>query len=296
MSELQQRLNEAVVNAFDFLGGDPADAIKSANGKSVKQWVMQQQRQVAVTGAVSNLVPFASLPALTADLAILMGKMAYTCWGIGAIRGCKVFGKADFVNIMDLWTGTTLSGLEYVAVTSAFYNHVEQFKADKDLWDGLDPDSFDVYDSLVICNEIYKTVITDQKLYAAFKSLGADKAAWSARDRAKVGANYVVLLKSLSNKVARRVGTKIGGKIVSKLSSRVATRMATKIGTRIATKAATNIVPILGATVGGALNYFFIGDLAKSADIYYSNPIDLGKAPPPVEDDSGPTGDDEQEL
>jgi hypothetical protein len=275
MSGFQDQLNEAIINAFDALGGDPDTAVRNAKGKTFKQWVDAQKGQVAASGAASNLIPGAHVAAMAADMMFLMGKMSYTCWGIGAIKNCKVFGKPDFINIMDIWTGTAPKALEYAAISKAFYEQMEQLTKYDEMWDGFENKNLELEDYLVICNEAYRVIKTDEKIRKEFMALSEDKSDWTVKEKAQSGAKNVVLLKVLSTEITRKVGTKIGAKVMSKLGTRLATRVAGKIGTRLAAKATLGFVPVLGAVVGGGLNYFFIEGIAKSAEEYYSTPLKL---------------------
>jgi hypothetical protein len=111
---------DVVSQAFDLLGGDPEAAVDAARGWSYAGWVTSQAGQAAVAGGLATAVPWAHIPALVADMAFLMHKMAYCSWGIGEISDCVVLGKADFLNILALWSGASrLEELPYRAVSKA---------------------------------------------------------------------------------------------------------------------------------------------------------------------------------
>ena len=81
-----------------------------------------QTGQAATAGVVALTIPGLHIPAVAADLAFLIHKMAYCCWGIGEIRGCKVLGISDFQNILALWSGAaTIETLSHRAISKAAY-------------------------------------------------------------------------------------------------------------------------------------------------------------------------------
>ncbi|HYP40134.1 MAG TPA: hypothetical protein VEX13_07210 [Chloroflexia bacterium] len=115
-------LTESIIDLFDTMGGDPSDAIRAAKGhSSVRDWRTWQAIQVTSTGALAALVPGAHVPALIADAAFLMNRMAHCSWGIGGALGARVDGKYDLAQIMGHWAGATTrqaigSGLQALAL------------------------------------------------------------------------------------------------------------------------------------------------------------------------------------
>lgn len=170
MSQFQEQLSQAIINGFDQLGGDPDQAISAAKGMSVKQWINRQKAQVTASGAGSNLVPGAHMAALAADMAFLMHKMAVTCWGIGAIQGCRVYGKPDFVNILDVWTGTSVKHLEYVAVSTSCAEFIERVTTRKTFLQDFDAGD-DLATAYVLANEVYRIFKEDTSLFQDVQSL-----------------------------------------------------------------------------------------------------------------------------
>lgn len=100
-------MNSSIItDAFDVMGGDPSNAVSAAkNFSSVNSWTAWQASQAAVAGAGALAVPGAHVPAMVADVAFLMHKMAYCSWGIGGIYDCSVEGKPDFAIILAHWAG-----------------------------------------------------------------------------------------------------------------------------------------------------------------------------------------------
>lgn len=95
-----------VVKAFDMFGGDPANAVAAARSySSVGGWVASQAAQAAAVGAGAMAIPGAHVATMAGDLCILLHKMAYCSWGIGAIRGKEVHGLCDLEIILAHWSG-----------------------------------------------------------------------------------------------------------------------------------------------------------------------------------------------
>ncbi len=98
--------SEKLARVFAFTGGHPAKAAKAASRyRNIPDWVKSQSRQAGVVGAIAMLIPFAHLLALLFDIWFIFHKMAYCCWGIGKIRGCKLARTADLEIILAHWAG-----------------------------------------------------------------------------------------------------------------------------------------------------------------------------------------------
>jgi hypothetical protein len=91
---------------FQVISSDPSSAVMEAkNFSSDTSWIRLQASEAAVGGATAAVIPVFHLPVLAADIAFLMNRMSYCCWGIGSIYGCTVEGKADFAIILAHWAG-----------------------------------------------------------------------------------------------------------------------------------------------------------------------------------------------
>ena len=104
---LQEQIAEAIIAAFDELGGDPQNAISAArNHATVESWMQQETAMVAVAGGVEMAVPGLHALTIPAGISFLLHKMAYICRGIGTLSGGFVVETAnysDIRNIMTLW-------------------------------------------------------------------------------------------------------------------------------------------------------------------------------------------------
>lgn len=280
MSEFQDALNEAIIRAFEGLGGDPERVSAQTAEYSLSDWITLQSSLATAAGAGSNLMPGAHLVALTADMAFLLNRMAVTVWGIGAIKSCVVTGKLDFANVLDLWTGADIDSLDYRPASRRLHHAVERLMAHEGLWSRLDHMAMEAIDPLILTNEIARVVAHDglmRKAFIDFASEPADPSPTEAlvieRDRDSEALR--ALTADASRYVTMNVSTDVAGKMVPRLAANV----AGKIGAKLATKGMAGFVPLVGAIVGGGLNLWFVQSIAESAKRYYDHALDLDDLP-----------------
>ena len=104
--ELAESVRHKIVDTFNCLGGDPSTATKSAqHHASIWTWKMSQAGQAGLAGAAAMAVPGPHAIMILPDILFLIHKMAYCCWGIGALHGCTIETKADFSVILAIYTG-----------------------------------------------------------------------------------------------------------------------------------------------------------------------------------------------
>jgi hypothetical protein len=125
---------DVIAKALEQVGGDPSDAMEAARRySSVQPWINSQVLQAAAAGALAMSVPGAHAPALVADMAWLLRKMAVCSWGVGAIHGRPVDALVDLQVILAHWSGAitdevidagisvaTIAGAAYVQGGQAF--------------------------------------------------------------------------------------------------------------------------------------------------------------------------------
>ena len=108
---LQEQVAEAIVIAFDDLGGDPQDAVLDAmSHDSLESWTNQEIVMVGLAGGAEMAIPGIHALTIPAGIAYLIHKMAYISWGIGAIKGAYVIETAqhsDLRNILTLWANNS---------------------------------------------------------------------------------------------------------------------------------------------------------------------------------------------
>lgn len=269
LKAMEKTLTDALIASFDTLGGDPQSAVNNAKGWQLNDWVNWQKAQVAATGAGAALVPGVHLAAATADMAILLHKMSYCCWGIGAIKGCQVFGKGDLINILDIWTGTEVKELHNLAVTYKLYNALTSINAFDAVAEELGETDLSNEDLLRICNATAETLLDTEGLVQEIQSTQPSE----LEKKVKANLKRKLIIKKVATKVAGKLSSKVGTKMALKLATKVSSKLASKI----LVKTAGGFFPIMGGIIAGGVNVWLIDSIAKSASVYYANPIEGGE-------------------
>jgi len=231
----QQKLESALIQAFDELSSNPEQTVAYARTYSLNGWIMEQRAAVVTSGAVANLIPGAHLLAMVADLVFLLNRMSYCAWGIGAIKKCKVFGMSDFEQILVLWCEESPNWDDFSAISLSFASaaiNISEF----------DPNEMDDH---AYYNQIANAHASGNSLISSVRNVNNYH-----------GAN------GLKKKLARKKVVKLGAKLATKLSI----KLAKKLGA----KAFAGAVPIVGSIVGGGVNLWIINGLIEAADKYYS--------------------------
>jgi hypothetical protein len=204
-----------VVDAFDAMGGDPRSAVKSARSfPSISGWTAWQVTQAAVVGGIAMAIPVAHVPALVLDVALLIHKMAYCCWGIGSIHRCRVDGKDDIALIMAYWA--------------------------KDLKE--------TELSALISTGLVGTAITASG--PAFVSTVAGMAASEFGTAAGIGLFSKVGLKGVAKPAGKAVGA-VAGKAMSKAAAKIAAKIGAKFAVKGCMGLVPFVGPLVGAGVNG---------------------------------------------
>ncbi len=224
-----------VMRAFDAIGGDPDAALRAAkNYSSLGTWKAAQAAQTGAAGAASAAVPLLHLPAIAADVAFLLHKMAFCSWGVGGMVGAPVDGKDDFLLILGVWSGDLKETELDAAIITGTVAGMLAFAA-------LQP-----------------------TMAAQF----AGKAAGMAAGTVFSAAGTELATKLGAKGSAKALG-KAAGKAGAKVSSKLAEKLVLKIGPKLAAKGVGGFVPLLGPMISGGVNAYFTKDIADSAETYY---------------------------
>lgn len=247
MSSMSLSMGDAVSWAFDVLGGDPEGAVTAAKGWSYDGWVASQAAQAGAAGAIAAIVPGVHIPALVADLAIVLHKMAYCSWGIGEICDCVVLGRADFQNILAIWSGSsTPEELPVRAISkSALAAAVVGGSA--------------MVGGLAVAT-VAGTAIGQQVLLQLAQQ-GGQLAAQQLLMKVGGKAAAKVAL-ATSGQLGLQLGATLGGKLAPKVGA--------KVGSKMAAKGVLGWIPLVGAGASAAINVYFVTSIASAARSYYS--------------------------
>lgn len=233
---------EFIVEAFRIMGAVPDLAIKNAQGYSVDGWVSWQALQAGAVGAGAISIPVAHLPLMLVDIAFLLHKMAYCCWGIGAIHGCKIESKEDFSIILGMYAGVITTETLSASIGAGYVYVIGTGVANAGL-----PGFISVLSSAA------GTGVAEFGKALATKGIGKG------------------IAKTISKGVG--VGITMSAPVIEKVANKVALKVATKLGVKGAIKsisaAAGGFVPVLGALLAGGVNAYFVNSIAECANEYY---------------------------
>ncbi|MDQ7027187.1 MAG: hypothetical protein Q9P44_16705 [Anaerolineae bacterium] len=265
---LQEQIAEAIIIAFDELGGDPQDAVDAATQHdTVDSWLQQETTKIAIAGGVEAAIPGFAMLAIPAGISYLLHKMAHISWGIGAIRGCYVVETpqySDLRNILTLWAN------------SSYYNaHIIDYMAV-----GIDAFEYALTDDgQKALDKAVKKVPQDEPKNVVLKTLEVVQLLtydFGADERAQRLVQSITGEEHLQELVVRAKDNvpENSNKNVPLLNRRISTKLALKLSTRISTRLATKLlsnIPFAGPVVNAFFNAQTLRGMADSADKYYSN-------------------------
>ncbi len=212
-----QNINSnVIVRAFEAVGADDSEAVKRAkNFSSTRGWTAWQASQAAAAGAAALAVPAAHIPAMVADIAYIMHKMSYCCWGIGSILGAQVDGKDDFGIILGLWSGDlTETELPMAILTGTAAG------------------------TLAVAASTGTAAQIAGKVTGKGVGKGVGIAATAAAH--KLGA------KAAAKPIGKALGN-LAGSASSKFVEKASTKVAAKVGAKLAGKGVAGFIPFVGA-------------------------------------------------
>lgn len=212
-----------VADISTSMGGDPTEAVLAAKGYSLEGWIAWQTTQTAATGAAALAIPVAHLPAMAADFAILIHKMAYCSWGVGSILNVPVDWNDDFAGILAYWSGAVAELAAAMAMAG-----------------------------VAAGGTIAAAAAAPQLVgKAATKGVGFIAGNVTAEAMAKVGM-----------KAGAKAGAKLAGVAAERLVEKSAMKIAAKIGAKFGAKGVAGWIPIVGPAVGAGVNTIIMVSIA----------------------------------
>lgn len=265
---LQEQVAEAIIIAFDDLGGNPQTAIEAAKEHdSLQSWTNQELMIAGVAGGVEMAIPGLHALTIPAGIAYLIHKMAYISWGIGAIKGAYVIETAqysDLRNILTLWANhiyynahildhmaISLDAFDYT-LTDEGYQRMHTVMEDKDE-----------------NNIVIKTLGVLDNLVHDF---GGDEAAQELVQTLTGREDIGEMLVSAQSKVPERESV-----FTKEMERRISTKLALKLGSRISARVparlAMGFVPLAGPIINAFFNIQSLNSMANSAIKYYDHQL-----------------------
>jgi len=267
---LQEQIAEAIIAAFDELGGDPQNAISAArNHATVESWMQQETAMVAVAGGVEMAVPGLHALTIPAGISFLLHKMAYICRGIGTLSGGFVVETAnysDIRNIMTLWGNTSyynmhlldfkaisLDVLEY-ALSDAGYEALSQAIVTAQ---AQDVDTVTL-NTMIILKSIVDEFAGDERSLKQFRTITDVETADE-------------LIAAAQQRVSTQTPTPIHKEFTRRLSTGLALRLATQLSMRLPAKLILGFIPVAGVIVNAFFNAQTLMQVSDVAEKYYAN-------------------------
>ena len=265
---LQEQLAEAIIIAFDDLGGNPQDAVQQAQKhETIDSWTTQETAIIGLAGGVEMAIPGLHALTIPAGIAYLMHKMAYISWGIGAIKGAYIVETAqhsDLRNILTLWANNSyynahlldhmaigLDAFEY-ALTDDGYARIQTISEDKDE-----------------NNVVIKTLSVLENLVYNF---GGDEAAQELVQTLSGRDDVGEMVISAQDKVPARESVFVK-EMERRISNKLALRLSSRISARVPARLVMGFVPLAGPLVNAFFNMQSLGSIANSAAKYYDNQL-----------------------
>lgn len=270
MTTLEQQIADAIVLAFDELGGDPLEAVRNAlYHRNVESWLSQETTKTALVGGAEMAIPGLHALTIPAGIGYLMRKMAVITWGIGALKGAFVVETvqySDLRNVLTLWgNGSYYNSalLDFIAIDREAYQYA------------LTPEGYDTLRKLSqsqrddtlshswrVLLHLASEFMEDERAQRQFKSLLGKQALASALE---AGQARAVLVGDRPERapIEQRIGAKLALRLAGQLSARVPARMV------------MGFVPIAGAIVNAFFNAQTLRSVAECAEKYYDNRLQI---------------------
>lgn len=267
---LEEQIAEAIITAFDELGGDPQDAISAArNHSTVESWMQQESAMVAVAGGAEMIIPGLHALTIPAGITFLMHKMAYICRGIGTLSGAYVVETAnysDMRNILTLWGN------------ASYYNmHILDFKAiSLDVLEyALSDEGYAALTQAIPTAQAQKVDAVTVNTMVVLKSI-VDEFAGDERSLRQLRTITDVetaesLIAAAQNRAATQPPAALHKPLTRRLSTGLALRLAGQLSARLPAKFIVGFIPVAGALVNAFFNAQTLMQVADIAQKYYVN-------------------------
>ncbi|MCU0514067.1 MAG: hypothetical protein MUE40_16040 [Anaerolineae bacterium] len=268
---LQEQIAEAIINAFDELGGDPQGAVAAARHghESVETWIQQETATIALAGGAEMLIPGLHALTIPAGITFLIHRMAYISRGIGALKHAYIVETArhsDLRNILTLWANDSyynLHLLDFKAIDLATFQYAMTDEGYAVLAQALANATAGKPDAVLV-----RTLQTLKLLVDEFA--GDERA--MALVRTLTDEETTDDLIAIAQKRSAHVDAPPKTRTMSqRMSTRLALRLAGQISARVPAKLLVGFIPIAGAVVNAFFNAQTILSMAETARKYYAN-------------------------
>lgn len=261
---LEQQIADAIIIAFDEMGGDPYDAARAAlYRRTVQSWIRDETTKVALAGGAEMAIPGTQAITIPIGIAYLMRKMATLAWGIGALRGAIIVETpyhSDLRNILTLYANGNLYNstlLDFQAISREAYEWAirsEGYLPLRELTDSMTriDTTANTWRVLRVLAEEFPA---DERAQRLLRTLSDSETVESLLSDAH---GRVVTTRTSDDPVQRRIGAKL------------ALKLAGQIGGRVPARIVMGFIPLAGALVNGFLNTQTLKGFSEAAEAYYN--------------------------
>jgi hypothetical protein len=237
----------------------------------VEAWVSNQTAQVAASGAAEMAIPGISGVTSVAGMGFLLHKMGYCAWGIGALMGCKVLGKADLINVLRLWVdpATELVELDSWAVTAGLF---ERVTGDPAAFAGLEREiaRLEALPGRLALGEPHKVQVNAPPPDPDETRISREE--WVRLQTLRVLREAV---EQSQGRHAVDVGAADASSLLSpRIGRRLALSLAADVLSQVPRRLIVGLVPVAGALFGAYANAQTMRALAGAAKKYYGGALD----------------------
>jgi hypothetical protein len=259
----EQQIADAIVLAFDDLGGNPLDAVRKAlYHRTVADFVQDETTKVALAGGAEMAIPGLQLLTIPVGISYLLHKMAVITWGVGALKGAYVIETprySDLRNVLSvyandsLYNGAILSHQPIHRDTFGYALSESGYQALLTL--SADSERNDIHGrTWRMLRRLSEEYALDERAYQLYRTVAGAAAADAAQASA---ANRYVTDATPPDPIERRIGGKLALKLATRISARVPARFV------------MGFVPIAGALVNAFFNAQTLREFAGAAEAYY---------------------------
>jgi len=265
---LQEQIAEAIVIAFDELGGDPQRAVEAAlRHDTVASWLQQETTKIAFIGGAEMVIPGLHALTIPAGISYLLHKMAHISWGVGAVKGAYIVETtqhSDLRNILTLWANSSYFSaqlLDHLAISMDAFEYAlteEGNTALQELLTNQEEHTNVVVNTLHVLDSLTSAFTGDERAQHLVQTMTGRE----AMDE---------LIVSARDNVPSAQGSTINKPLNRRISTRLAGRLAVRISARVPARLLVGFLPVAGAVVNAFFNAQTLRSMAESAEKYYDN-------------------------
>ena len=237
MTILEAKIARIIKKAFKQLPDTSEQLYLSVKGQDLETWGYQQKGRVVSHKGMTPLHWDADKSLLVIELTSLLSELAHCAWGIGLLKGCQLFGKEDFKQILAIWGQCHAFKGKASAISQSYYENIIYESNYLQRPEGLSHLSY--------FNELAKRQNRNKSLSETMEELHQD----------------IAFLKS----IRRPKQLKLGNKIAKHLSR--------KMTVQLLAKASVGHLPVIGSTIHHAVNIWLLEGVVEAAGVYYGRAV-----------------------